>query len=574
MRIGPGWLFVVSVALVCGLGQSPVSAPAETSGAAWAAGSWAYRIPLTVKPDSIQGSAPLLDVSLLLKLGPAQASVFAGANANGSDLLITKSDGVTALGHEVVSFNPGSQSAEIWFRVDSLSKTANTFYLYYGNPLATTFPPAGVAWNSKYLAVYHFSENPGLHVLKDWGPRGNNGNAGASGSNWISSDVTTGQIGQAWNFNGTTHYLQAFGISTPDTSYVISAWLKLPSHTTDFTFQSNPGYWHVSAQINETHRQPHFNAANPWRDLRWGPDPIPDDNSYHWYTWVFDGQADTVLFFFDGQQQPAIPWALDPPLQHFYTGFPINPLHNQGVGVVGPMFWNSMDIMTGPGDEFRLNERTHSSNWIRTEYRNQHDPQNFYVFGPEEPGGVVAVSLLDSKALREKNVVRVWWQVALDGEGPAGFRVYRELSGERVQAGAEGIITGGPEYTWIDTDPPAHAFRYWLEAIDRTGETSWLGPIAVGGVPAPVRLVASPNPFHESARFALDVSTPGRVKLDVMDLSGREVRSLFDANAQPGTLEVTWDGRDHSGRRVSPGAYVIVVTQTTGTLARKVLLLP
>ena len=89
-----------------------------------------------------------------------------------------------------------------------------------------------------------------------------------------------------------------------------------------------------------------------------------------------------------------------------------------------------------------------------------------------------------------------------------------------------------------------------------------------------LRLAATPNPFRESARFALEVATSGRVSLQVLDLSGRRVRSLFDANAEPGTLDVTWDGRDHSGRRVSPGAYVIVATQPAGTLARKVLLLP
>src|SRR5262245_38772298 len=115
MRVSPRWLVVMSVALVGGLGQSP-PAFAETAAARWAAGSWAYRIPLTVKPDSIQGSGALTDFSLLLTLGPAQASVFTHANANGSDLLVTKADGATPLGHELVSFNSGTQKAELWFK--------------------------------------------------------------------------------------------------------------------------------------------------------------------------------------------------------------------------------------------------------------------------------------------------------------------------------------------------------------------------------------------------------------------------------------------------------------------------
>jgi len=555
------------------LGGSPSSAPASPSTPSWAQGTWAYRIPVTVKPDSIQGTGALLDISLLLKLGPAQASVFTHANANGSDVLITKADGFTALGHEVVSFDPGSQSGEIWFRADSLSKGVNRFYLYYGNPSATTLPTAGAAWNSKYLAVYHFSENPGLHVLKDWGPHGNNGNAGVANMQWTSGDVTPGQVGQAWNFNGTSHYIQGFGISTPDTSYVISAWLNLTSHTTDFTFQSNPGFWHVSAQINQQARRPHYNLANPWRDLRWGPNPIPDDNTYHWYTWVFDGQADTVLFYFDGVQQPGVPWAIDAGVPHFYTGIPINPLHNQGVGVLGPIYLNQYDLMTGPGDEFRLNERTHSSAWIRTEYRNQHDPQTFYVFGPEEPGGVVAVTLLDATAVRADNTVRLWWHVGSGGEG-AAFRVYREIAGARVQANSINIIGEGPEYTWVDPNPPSYAFRYWLEGIDRTGGTSWLGPIMVAEAEARLRLVASPNPFRARTRLQVNVPQPGRVTLRVLDLSGREVRMLMNGVPAQGSVEAIWDGRDNSGRRASPGQYLVVAAQTDRIQSRKILLLP
>src|SRR5262245_29633457 len=236
---------------------------------------------------------------------------------------------------------------------------------------------------------------------------------------------------------------------------------------------------------------------------------------------------------------------------------------------MGPMYWNAMDIMNGPGDEFGLTERTHSSNWIRTEYRNQRTPDQFYTFGPQENGGQVSVSLLDARALRETKGVRLSWQVASDEDIP-GFWLYRDVDGTRTRANVE-MVTASP---WLDTGAPDYAFAYWLTALNRAGETYWLGPIPVGAREDGLRLVTSPNPFHESARFALLVSTPGRVRLRVMDFSGREVRVLFDAHAAPGSVEVTWDGRDHSGRRVSPGAYVIVATEPTGTLTRKVLLLP
>jgi flagellar hook capping protein FlgD/uncharacterized protein DUF2341 len=548
-------------------------------GNGWLPGSWAHRIRLTVKPDSVEGTGSLINFPVLLKLGPTQASVFASANANGSDLMLTKGDGITVLGHEVVSFDPVGKRAEIWFRADSLAKAQNTFYLYYGNPTHTTFPPAGAAWNSKYLAVYHFSENPGLGVLKDWGPRGNNANAAASGANWTAGDVTAGQEGQAWNFNGTTHYIQAFAIGTLDTSYVISAWLKCPSNTTDFTFQANPGFWHVSAQINEMHRQPHYNAAIA-SDLRWEPRPLPNDNLFHYYTWVFDGEADTILFYFDGVVQPATPWNLDPSLKHFYTGRPINPTHSpaDGVGILGPIYWNSYDLMTGPGDEFHLNERTHSGPWIRTEYRNQRDPQNFYQFGSEETSGSVPVLLLDYSAVREGSDVRLHWRTASTGGDLTGFLVFRDDAGQRVRITSQ-LLPESSEYTWVDTDAPIAASVYWLMAVSRTGESTWLGPIQVASVanlgrPSAVLLYARPNPFRQSVQFGASLSQNGRVTLRVLDPAGREVRRLLDQIAGPGTVAVSWDGRDQKGMRTSPGAYVITLESGTVRSSRKVLLLP
>lgn len=65
-----------------------------------------------------------------------------------------------------------------------------------------------------------------------------------------------------------------------------------------------------------------------------------------------------------------------------------------------------------------------------------------------------------------------------------------------------------------------------------------------------------PNPFDEatSFRFALDAATD-EVRIDVFDLAGRKVRTLFDRRLPRGTHVVGWDGRDESGQRVAAGTY-------------------
>ena len=577
MRHGTQWFLVLALAGLVWFGESPSNAggeqrPPTVSPRVWTLGSWKYRIPITVKPDSIQGNGSLLDFSVLLRLGPAEASVFAGANANGSDLLVTKADGTTVLGHQVVSFDPVLQQAEIWFRADTLSKAVHRFYLYYGNASQTTFPSPGTAWNSKYVAVYHFAENPGSGVLKDWGPRANDANAAVSGSNWTSSDVIAGQIGQAWNFNGTTHFIQANAISTPDSTFVISAWLKLPSRTTDFTFQANPGFWHVSAQINETHRMPHFNAANPWRDLRWGPNPLPTDDLFHYFTWVMDGDADTILFYYDGVQQPATPWSLDPPQKHFYTGTPINPNHNQGVGVLGPIYWNSFDLMTGPGDEFHLSERTHSAEWIRTEYRNQRDPAGFFALGAEETSDPVAVEVLYFRARRDLDTVTLDWETA----GELGlFRLYRGFDEATRVCLCDQWLTGGPVLSYVDAHAPRSAISYWLLASDRTGNSAWYGPVHVAGLDTrAIGGMNMPNPFRGSTRFTWSMPDRGSCTVAVFDLGGRVVRTVLSGTIDAGVAQTQWDGRDDAGRRVPPGIYYARIVTPAASSSWKMTLLP
>jgi hypothetical protein len=59
---------------------------------------------------------------------------------------------------------------------------------------------------------------------------------------------------------------------------------------------------------------------------------------------------------------------------------------------------------------------------------------------------------------------------------------------------------------------------------------------------------AWPNPFSNSVRFNLNPGTPGTPNpiLSIFDNSGRAVRTLTGSS---------WDGRDQSGRLVSPGIY-------------------
>ena len=102
---------------------------------------------------------------------------------------------------------------------------------------------------------------------------------------------------------------------------------------------------------------------------------------------------------------------------------------------------------------------------------------------------------------------------------------------------------------------------------DADGTIADLGPftypqglVSVPRVPVGVLACSvSPNPlrFNADARFSLGERS--RVRVDILDLSGRIVRTLVDELREVGTHAVRWDGIDGAGRAVNPGLYYVRV---------------
>jgi flagellar hook assembly protein FlgD len=47
----------------------------------------------------------------------------------------------------------------------------------------------------------------------------------------------------------------------------------------------------------------------------------------------------------------------------------------------------------------------------------------------------------------------------------------------------------------------------------------------------------------------------GDVSLDIYDISGKLTRRLIDNALAPGNHRIAWNGKDGSGKQVSPGIY-------------------
>ena len=83
-------------------------------------------------------------------------------------------------------------------------------------------------------------------------------------------------------------------------------------------------------------------------------------------------------------------------------------------------------------------------------------------------------------------------------------------------------------------------------------------PGGTGTAPQAFRLASTPNPFSSSTRLRFGLPEAGRVSITIFDVAGRQVRALLrDAFIQPGTTELSWDGRTDRGDPAVPGVYLV-----------------
>ena len=84
-------------------------------------------------------------------------------------------------------------------------------------------------------------------------------------------------------------------------------------------------------------------------------------------------------------------------------------------------------------------------------------------------------------------------------------------------------------------------------------------------------VTSSPNPSMGGVRLSTTITHPGRVKLELVSVEGRQVRRWDWAEFRGGPLEVAWDGRDSQQRTVPPGVYFVRVTTSQGVISAPVI---
>jgi hypothetical protein len=82
-----------------------------------------------------------------------------------------------------------------------------------------------------------------------------------------------------------------------------------------------------------------------------------------------------------------------------------------------------------------------------------------------------------------------------------------------------------------------------------------------------------PNPFNPTTNISFQFYKPTKASLDIFDLNGNLVRSLFHNNQMNGSTSINWDGKDTLGYNVASGIYFYSLKTESGSLTRKMMVL-
>jgi uncharacterized protein (DUF362 family) len=128
-----------------------------------------------------------------------------------------------------------------------------------------------------------------------------------------------------------------------------------------------------------------------------------------------------------------------------------------------------------------------------------------------------------------------------------------------------------PPYELGTSDPGQMDVRYITDPSTEVPERS-----ETPARPADYRLeLAYPNPFN--ARTVIPYHIGGQrsvsARLEVFNVRGQRVRTLFGGRKDPGRYQAAWDGRDDRGAAVSSGVYVCRLTAAGHAYSIKLSLL-
>jgi len=82
-----------------------------------------------------------------------------------------------------------------------------------------------------------------------------------------------------------------------------------------------------------------------------------------------------------------------------------------------------------------------------------------------------------------------------------------------------------------------------------------------------------PNPFNPSTTIKFSLPKTSHVKVEIFDVTGRSVKTLFDGLREAGIINLQWNGDNNYYNSVGTGVYIYTIRSRFGILSGKMILL-
>lgn len=101
-------------------------------------------------------------------------------------------------------------------------------------------------------------------------------------------------------------------------------------------------------------------------------------------------------------------------------------------------------------------------------------------------------------------------------------------------------------------------------------EYIWPRPLAE---PSGLEIMNAPNPFNSATVIQCELDDPGTILVEVFDIAGKRVRTLFQGTSDSHRIQIPWDGRGNHGNALPSGTYFFRVQTRHLTGTNKTILL-